>query len=181
MNDEELDQIELTQEQAFKLLYPFAIRCFRKQIRNCENDVEDLATDVMVDLLQYKWDTLETHTLCGLRVWVYRAVRFRALDYIKKRSAQPLIESIEYAMENNPELRHEVFASAADDDDNAAELMNHIRNLLPPKDYQHFVLRLHDHSPPDIAKAMNLSEGAERTKYHRIRKILQIELHKRMK
>ena len=181
MKDKEFDQTELTKEQAFKKLYPFAICCFRKQIRNCENDVEDLASDIMVDLLHSKWDTFETRTLCGLRVWVYRAVRFKALDYLKKRAAQPLVESIGYAMENNPDLKYESFASDATDDEDAEKLMNYIRNFLSPKDYQHFVLRLHDHSPPEIAKMMDLGEAAERTRYHRIRKMLQLELKKRTK
>ena len=183
MKDEQFDQAELTKEQAFKKLYPKAVDYFRGRVRGCEQDFEDLATNVMIDLINDKWDELETHTLRGLRVWLYRAVRYEALNFIKRQNAQPLIASIEYAMEHNPELEYESFAMPPPDvasDEEAKQLMRRIRSLLPPKDYQLLDLRLKGHSPPEVAKALGISEGTERTRYCRIRKLLQKELKKRI-
>ena len=180
MKDEEFDRTELTKEQAFKLLYPLAIIYFRDRIYGCEDDFEDLASDVMVDLFT-KWDELETHTLRGLRVWLYRAVRFAALNFIKRQDAQPLIANIEYAMRENPELEYENFAAPPPDviaDEEFKRQMRAIKQLLPPQDFQLLDLRLRGHSPPEVAKILGLNEGTERTRFCRIRKLLQEKLKK---
>lgn len=184
MKNEEFDRTELTKEEAFKQLYPLAIIYFRDRIYGCEQDLEELASDVMIDLLNEKWNELETHTLRGLRVWLYRAVRYRALDFIKQQEAQPLIASIECAMRENPELEYENFATPPPDvvaDEEFKRQLKAIQQLLPPQDYQLFDLRLKGHSPPEVAKKMGINENAERTRFCRIRKLLQEELKKRLK
>ncbi len=183
MKDEEFDRTELTQEQAFKKLYPMAINYLRDQIYGCEQDIEELASDVLIELFQEdKWNGMETHTLRGLRVWLYRAVRYKALDFIKKLDAQPLIASIEYAMQENPELEYENFATPPPDVADNEEFkrkMHAIQQLLPPQDFQLFDLRLKGHSPPEVAKALGINEGTERTRFCRIRKLLQTQLQKK--
>lgn len=180
MKNEEFDQTELTKEQAFRLLYPLAIIYFRDRIYGCEHDFEDLASDVMVALFS-KWEELETHTFRGLRVWLYRAVRYQALNFIKKQDAQPLIASIEYAMRENPELEYENFAAPPPNviaDEEFKRQMRTIRQLLPPQDFLLLDLRLKGHSPPEVARILGISECAERTRFCRIRKLLQEKLKK---
>lgn len=184
MESEQYDHTELTQEQAFKQLYK-PVQCFlRQQLRVCEQEIEDLTMDVLVDLINDHWDTLETHTLKGLRVWVWNAAHYKALDFIKKKKRQPLVVGIEAAMQEDPELQYENFSSsiqAVDENEEYKRKMTIIKSLLPPPDFQLLDMRLRGHSPPEIAKALGISEGAERTRFCRIRKLLQKELKKQLK
>ncbi len=184
MNNEDYDQTELTQEQAFKALYKTTQNFFRQFIQGCDEDIEDLTMDVLSDLLNKHWDNLETHTLKGLRVWVWNSVRFKSLDFLKKKQRQPLVVSIEEAMQTDPELQYEKFSALSQtvaENEEFKRKMAMIKKLLPPPDFQLFDMRLRGHSPPEIAKALGISEGAERTRFCRIRKVLQKELRKLMK
>ena len=178
MKDAEYDQTELSKDEAFKLLYPVTISFFHDRIYGHDQDIEEMAADIMRGLLDDKrWNSLGTHTLRGLRAWVWKAVYYKAIDFIKSQHAKPLIASIEYAMEENPELEYKNFATPPPDvagDEEYKRKIRAIQNLLSPKDYRLFDLRLKGHSPPEVAKQLGISEEAERTRYCRIRKRLQL-------
>ena len=183
MSDENYDRTELTKDQAFKFLYPKMIKYFSIHIDGCYQDFEDFAMDVMVDLINNKWNELETHTLAGLKVWVQRAGYFKVLDFIKKRKTQPLPTSIEDAMQNDPEFERENFSTPPPEiiEPDEKSLLESIHELLTPQDFKHFVMRADGVSPPNVAKELQISDGTERTRYCRIRQQLQIALQKRRK
>ena len=184
MESKKYDHIELTKEQAFKQLYIPIQKFFRQQLHVCEQEIEDLTMDVLVELINDHWDALETHTLKGLRVWVWNAAHYKALDFIKKKNRQPLVVSIEAAMQEDPDLQYENFSNplkATDENEEYKQKIAIVKRLLTPPDFQLFDMRLRGHSPPEIAKALGISEGAERTRFCRIRKLLQKELKKQLK
>lgn len=151
-----------------QILRRFAVSCGMQQF-----DVDECVQDVWLAVLEHIRDFTPDSERARFRTWLYRIVRNKAADIVRKRlkhSSLSLNDSrVEFNLESSvppPEFEFETTWRY----ELIREVIEDLKDHVSERDYKIFVLRTMKKKPAAVvAKACDISEGAVRVADHRAR------------
>ena len=166
-----MDEHEMTYEESYekhcKIIYQYIL----SKTQYDSHTVEDLTSETFIKLY-LKWGEISPHTYGVVITWLYRAAEYEILDYIKKQSRRPQIDS-------EPPSEHEFSDHCSELEEIHGKhdyliLLRNIQNSLSPKDWDLFVAIYLDRlSIEEIKTRFNLNENALYLRKSRIKKKLK--------
>ena len=168
MTDQELlDQLRSRPDDAIAALgprcAPLAASIARRILPGREQDVEEIAADVLVKLWQSR-DSLRAETLRGFVITTSRNLAVDRWRQLRRRAEVPLFDS---DADDSAFLEREVLGNV---------LAEQIRALSPPDGeifLRHYLLL---ETAAEIGVRFGLTESAVRSRLHRMRKVLREEV-----
>ena len=134
----------------------------------------DMAQDILQDAFIKVFENIRDFKMEGsLEGWIRRIVSNTAIDHLRKQTRE-----YRYIVDNNNEIKEEIFEPDAVENLNTQDVMNMVGQLPEGARMIFNLYVLEGYTHKEIAEKMDISEGTSKSQFNRARKMLMNLLNK---